>query len=222
VSCRRDANSVKIESSWIQSPPWPGQKRVPTQLLHALDAYRTSQFWMVAIALFLRVGLDHRRPHLQVQTTEKQLRLWLGDGTHRRSHPPPGAASAMRLARPPGQPPGSRRLSLPDCRRLPRRRHLFASVGLRSTQHEQPLSALDVASDSSSHAASSPKRSRWLRLVLGPAAYIMFLVHAVGVGNEPCLQLLLAVIFWLALTMEDRDASALGRVRRALGNRCTE
>src|ERR1035438_42766 len=56
-SCRAIETQLQIEISMdSQSAVAAAHKRIPTQLLDAWARIRTSQFWMVAIALFLRVG----------------------------------------------------------------------------------------------------------------------------------------------------------------------
>jgi hypothetical protein len=56
-SCRAIETQLQIEISMdSQSAVAAAHKRIPTQFVDAWARIRTSQFWMVAIALFLRVG----------------------------------------------------------------------------------------------------------------------------------------------------------------------
>src|ERR1700735_5922820 len=56
-SCRRDVAQLQIESSMdSKSAVAADRARILTLLITAWGHIRTSQFWMVAIALFLRVG----------------------------------------------------------------------------------------------------------------------------------------------------------------------
>ena len=124
-SCPRRLPQLQIEPSMEPTSRADTNRRFGS-LFETWARLRTSLLWIVAIALLLRVGWILIGHTYKFKSCGQQLRLWLGDGTHRR-------VPCLRtwIQRPFGPPTGPTAWEPPlypylICGRVPALRHLFA------------------------------------------------------------------------------------------------